>query len=526
MAIFRRSREGRRGTGMSPFKAGLIALVVITVATGWVFTQINPFANPFEFRAVFASANNLKAKSPVRIAGVNVGEVTEVKAKGDGSGAAEVKMQVTKAGLPLHEDAELKIRPRIFLEGNFFVDVQPGSPSAPELKDGGVIPVNQTAAPVQFNQLLTALQSDTREDLQTFLQEYTLKALKGEGARGFNRSIEYWEAAYRNTALANQALLGTEPGDLARVIEGQADVAAALARHPERLKSFVSDFNTTAAAFAREDDDLQATIPALRDVLRVGEPALASLNRSLPSLSAFARDATPGVRSSLPTINASLPFVRQLRRLVSRAELRGLVADLRPTIPALARLNRDTIPFLEQNRQLSSCTNEVLLPFAKEPIPDPDFAAEGGSGFPFYEQSSKALVGLAGESRILDGNSSLFRVAGSTGGVTLQNRSEGATYFSQNDGMQGVRPDRPESQPVFRPNVPCETQEPPDLDAPDEPGGTFQPLNRARTDRNRRAVRRYLRSDKFMDMVEKAKERRRTPTGEADRTEPQREEGR
>ncbi len=483
MALFRRGKKkGRRGGGLlSPFKAGLIAVVLITLITGFVFTKYNPFADPYQVEAMFATANNLKAKSPVRIAGVNVGEVKEVKPMPDGSGAALVKMEITEAGLPLHEDAEMKVRPRIFLEGNFFVDVQPGSPSSPVLKKGGTIPITQTAAPVQFGQLLTALQSDTREDLRTFLAEYSLGALKGEGARGFNRSIQYWEAAYKNTALANQALLGTEEGDLAAVLRGQAKVAAALTENPETLKDFVSDFNTTAAAFAREDDNLQATIPALRDVLRTGEPALASLNGALPSLSAFARDATPGVRSSGPTIDATIPFLRETRGLVSRPELRGLVADLRPTIPALARLNRDTIPFLEQNRLLSSCTNEVLVPFVKEPIPDPDSAAEGGSGEPFYKVSNRALVGLAGESRQGDANSQMFRLPLSTGPVTLMNRSEGSTFFSQNDGMQGVRPDRPGTlgpdnmarrsdgtlgQPPFRPGVPCETQEPPNLNAP------------------------------------------------------------
>ncbi len=483
MALFRRSKKkGRRGGGLlSPFKAGVIAIVVITLVTVWVFTKYNPFADPYEMQALFATANNLKAKSPVRIAGVNVGEVKEVKPMPDGSGAAMVKMEITENGLPLHEDAELKVRPRIFLEGNFFVDVQPGSPSSPVLKQGGTIPVTQTSAPVQFGQLLTALQSDTREDLRTFLAEYSLNGLKGAGARGFNRSIQYWEEAYKNTALANQALLGTEEGDLGRVLRGQAGVAKALTQNPEKLKDFVSDFNTTAAAFAREDDNLEATIPALRDVLRTGEPALASLNGALPSLSAFARDATPGTRSSGPTIEATIPFLRELRGLVSEPELRGLVADLRPTIPALARLNRDTIPFLEQNRLLSSCTNRVLLPFAKEPIPDPDFAADGGSGEPFYKVSNRALVGLAGESRTGDANSQFFRIVGSSGAMTQLNVSEGTRFFSQNSGMNGVRPDRPGTvgadnqarlrdgtpgQPPFRPDVPCETQQPPDLNAP------------------------------------------------------------
>ena len=48
-------------------------------------------------------------------------------------------MQIHDNGLPLHTDATAKIRPRIFLEGNFFVDLKPGSPSAPKLDDGDTI---------------------------------------------------------------------------------------------------------------------------------------------------------------------------------------------------------------------------------------------------------------------------------------------------------------------------------------------------------------------------------------------------
>ena len=53
------------------------------------------------------------------------------------TGAARVEMEIKESALPIHEDAELKIRPRILLEGNFFVDIEPGSPNAPALEDGG-----------------------------------------------------------------------------------------------------------------------------------------------------------------------------------------------------------------------------------------------------------------------------------------------------------------------------------------------------------------------------------------------------
>src|SRR3954463_16008096 len=176
---------------------GLIALVVIGVAAYLGFTKSIPFLPHYEVKAAFASANDLKPGSPVRIAGVEVGKVTAVQPLHKGGEGALVTMRIKKAGRPVHSDATAKIRPRIFLEGNFFVDLTAGSPSAPELGDGDTIPVNQTATPVQLDQVLTALQSDTREDLKTLLDEYG-KGLDGAGAKGFNRSIPYWEPAYRD----------------------------------------------------------------------------------------------------------------------------------------------------------------------------------------------------------------------------------------------------------------------------------------------------------------------------------------
>ena len=49
---------------------------------------------------------------------------------------AEATFTVDDEGLPIHKDATVTIRPRLFLEGNFFLDLQPGSPSAPDLSSG------------------------------------------------------------------------------------------------------------------------------------------------------------------------------------------------------------------------------------------------------------------------------------------------------------------------------------------------------------------------------------------------------
>ena len=463
----------RRAPGMTPFRAGVIALVLIVVLSFFGFSRYSPFKHEYTLYATFQSANNLQPKSPVRIAGINVGQVDEITPLKNGSGMAQVKMEIEKKGLPIHKDAYAKIRPRIFLEGNFFVDLQPGTPSTPIAKSGFAIPVQHTAFPVQFGQLLTALQADTRTDLQNFLREYGTTALGNGGAQAYNQSLDNAAPAFKHSSIANQATLGQKPHDLSEgVLKGQQRLFKRLDADPNALKNLITNLNTTTLAFARQDVALQRTIPDLRDVLAVGRPALDSLNSALPHLRNFAIDALPGTKSSLPTINASLPFVTQARRLVSKPELRGLVSDLVPTVPALAKLNHDTIPFLDENRTLSACTNKVLVPFAKTPIPDPDFP--DNSGKPFYKEGGSAFVGLAGESRLSDVSTPYYHLgldAGATS-VLFQN-PDGKNFVAQaSSPPKGVRPILPDRRPVDRPGVPCETQQTPDMNAP---GGSGDP---------------------------------------------------
>ena len=339
------------------------------------------------------------------------------------------------------------------------------------MKDGGRHPGQQTATPVQFGQLLTALQADTRKDLQTFLHEYAVNGLGNGGAQAYNKALDSAPGAFRFSAIANQATLGTEPHDLSKLLRGQQRLFKALSANPEVLKSLIVNLNITANAFARQDVALAATVPALRDVLKVGQPALVSLNNALPTLRAFARDALPGTISSGPTIDASLPFITQARLLVRPQELRGLAHDLRFAIPDLARVNHSTIPLLNQQRALSACQNNVLVPFSTTPIDDPDFKNKmnydgGQSGQPFKKEAPRGLVGLAGESRTGDSNSPMFHVQLGSGPSNTLYTNEGQVFVNQNGNpTEGVRPIKPNSRPVFRPGTPCETQQPPDLHA-------------------------------------------------------------
>jgi virulence factor Mce-like protein len=445
-----------RRRARSPVFIGAVALVVAALLLFFGFTKSIPFKPHYEVEAVFETANQLKSGAPVRIAGVEVGKVQSVEALEAGGDGAVVKMRINDDGRPVHEDATAKIRPRIFLEGNFFVDLTAGSPSAPELDDGDRIPINQTSTPVQLDQILTSLQSDARADLKTLLKEYGT-ALGKDGARGYNRSIRFWKPAYRDSAIVSEAMLGQSEHDLSGYIKHAGAVAAALDRDREALKNLVTDFRITAGAFAREDANLRAAIAELPRTLEAAMPALAALNDAFPPLRAFATEFRPGVRSTGPMIDASLPFFRELRGLVSKRELRGLANDLQPTVADLARLSRDSIPFYRQARRFAGCNNDTFLPWSRDKVEDKQFPAEG----PVYQEAPKPLVGLAGESRSGDANGSWFRVL-AAGGLNLVTLKPGV-FATTPEPLLGSNPPKPTSRPPLRPEVPCETQPTPDL---------------------------------------------------------------
>jgi phospholipid/cholesterol/gamma-HCH transport system substrate-binding protein len=460
-------RRGQRRR-ISTFQAGAIALVATVVVVYLGFTKAIPFRQHFEINAVFQTANNLRPDSPVRIAGVNVGKVVEVRHLRPGNPQAVVKMRIEEKGRPIHSDATLAIRPRIFLEGNFFVELHPGTPSAPLLGDGDTIHAQRTTTPVQLDQVLTSLQADTRRSLQVLLREYAT-ALSGPGGRGFNASIAYWRPAYQSTAVVNEAMLGTEPRDLSRFVARAGEVAQALDRSPEQLKNLIRDFDTTAAAFAREQAALEETVAELPRTLRAAQPALRSLNEAFPPLRRLVVDLRPAVRSSLPALRASQPFVRQARGLVSRPELRGLVSDLRPTVPALARLNAHSIGLFRELRAASSCQNEVILPWTRDTVVDPNFPTRMGDGttqLRVYQEAVRWLPGLAGESRGGDANGQWFRVLPGNGtntyNLTGLPAGAGGVFGVTTFPILGASTGKFQ-RPAIRPGVPCETQQPPNL---------------------------------------------------------------
>jgi phospholipid/cholesterol/gamma-HCH transport system substrate-binding protein len=485
----------RRGEkrGLADWKVGLIAIALTVLGFYLAFAKSIPFVSTdgYTLKAVVQDAQGIRAKAPVRIAGVQVGEVTQADhlsdEQGDGLDAAVITMKIDDEARPIHDDATLQLRPRLFLEGNLFVDLRPGTPGGSELDSGSVLPLEQTSISVQLDQVLTTLQAPVRKDLQIFLQEFG-EALcgdtppeggceRGSGGEGFREVFRTAPRAFGKTAQVNEALLGTEPGDLAGFVRNFGDTIRALDQNEEQLKDFITNLRVVTGSFAAERVALQEAITELPVALAEGRPALAKLNDALPALRAFSREALPGVQAANKALDDATPFVGQLRSLVSKPELRGLVKDLRPTIPELARLSKDTVPFFEEARLLSSCFNGVVIPWANTDIP----SSNGEDADVVYKETAFGLTGIAGESRSGDANGQYIRVAAGGGANTIVTPPvpgvngpgpAAPTFGTLTAPILGAEPAMGPKTP-FHPNDACEAQDPPNLDsnvAPAPPG--------------------------------------------------------
>lgn len=469
---------------------GLILIVVIAVASLLAYTKSLPWSHHYTVKAVFSTSQNISPNSPVRIAGVTVGKVTGVEhllagppqlasTGGSSSGsdnppgrqAAVVTMELNDDGLPIHNDATFSLRPRLFLEGNLFVDLHPGSPNAPVAEDGHVFGMGQTSVSVQLDQVFSTLQSDVRNNLQVLLHSLGDAFIKYGGAKGFNTLYRTSGGAFKNTSLVNEALLGTRPHDLSSFVRNLDSTVRALDTNERDLQDLVTNFRIVTGSLAAHDRDLARAVSLIPPTLDAARPAFAALNGAFPAVRAFAREALPGVRSTPAALTASMPLLRQLNGLLSKPELRGLTHDLRPAIPDLTRLTQRTIPFLNTTRALSSCANQVLIPFFESRLPDPDgdAANNGLSNSLVYPQFAYASEGLGGISRAGDANGQPSRAFATVGPNTivqpnteLGDTSVGSSFLP----ILGARPAIESSAKTpFRPDVRCETQEPPNLDS-------------------------------------------------------------
>ncbi len=467
-----------------PVRHGLIFVIVIAIVAYAGFTKHVPFKHGFRLNAVFNTAVNVKPKSPVRIAGVDIGKVTSIAREGN---AGVVKMEIESGGLPIHEDATVKIRPRTFLEGNWFVELQPGSPSAKTVSSGYTIPITQTSDPVQLDQVLDALNSDTRANLQNFLIGYgeglTAKPTAAEdaeqdpevrglnGAQAINKAYERGPESLRGGAIINQAITGTEPHDLSKLVASIGKVTAALNVHEQQLSELIPNFNTFFAALASQAAALNVTVAELPSSLINIDRGLAGLDASFGPTEAFARDILPGVKTTNATVTALLPWIAQVQASLSPAELGGVAKGLAEAAPSLAKLQAEQVPLYKQTEAFNKCLTNIIYPAGNTKIQD----GTSTSGVENYKEFWYGLVGLAGIGQGFDGNgASAHFVVGNSGQTlksapvsVLNTKIQGLHLLARSPLVPlGTRPAYPAEEPTYQPLVPCDTQKVPNFNGP------------------------------------------------------------
>jgi phospholipid/cholesterol/gamma-HCH transport system substrate-binding protein len=475
------SKGGRFGWRPSNVTIAIIFILIFTIGPYLAFTKHVPFtSHGYEVKATFSNSANIATNSPVRVAGVDVGKVISTSRDGDNT---TVTFTVEGQGQPIHEDASAAIRPRIFLEGNFFVELDPGSPSAPEMDSGGTIPVSRTSTAVQIDEVLSALQSPVRADLGRLLEGYgtaltneptaaedktQLPEVKGRsGAEALNDAFKYGGDAGRYGAQVTNAFLGTQQRDLAKLVSSSGRAFGALASRQRDLQGLIVNFDTFTGALADQSSNLSATVRLLAPTLRITHASLVSLNRTLPPLRSYAIELRPAVAELPGLISASKPWLAQVRPLISGKEAGGDVKLLQESTPGLAGAalagKKVTLP---QLNQLSLCTSKVMVPTGDEVIND-----RFSTGGPNYREFLYNLVNLAGMAQNFDGNGPYARTQVGGGNLLVGEPNPNApkklpyeqvNYAHTIEEPQGTQPQLG-GQPPLKPNVRCYTNAVPDV---------------------------------------------------------------
>ncbi|MDO9408710.1 MlaD family protein [Patulibacter sp.] len=463
MPVPRRRRRSARGT--SPVLAGVLALALLALVVVLGVTRGEvPGGHGTRVNAVVTDVRAVAKGSPVRVAGIAVGSVTAVDARGDGT-TSVVRMELRDDVPTIRRDATLRIRPRTVREGTFFVDLQPGTPSSPALGEDATLPITRTSSAVQDDRLLDALPGAVRRDLQRTIVGFG-DALTDAPSAADRLDLTLVDAprALRATRTTLDGLRGVRPDDLSALVRSTGALATSLAPRAAELRGAVRALDATTGALTADRDALRGTLRELAPTLDRADAASGRLDAALPGVRRLSRELLPGVSATGPAVDAALPWVAAARRLTAEDGLRRLVAELQPTVPVLARLATEGRRLSPRLDDAAQCLNRVVVPAGNQKIEDGRFTTDRE----LYKSAFHGLVGLAGEGQNSDGNGPYARVQTGLGPNLLDFGpvgEQGNLLSAAADAPIGVRPVRPSARPPYRDDRSCQEQPVPDANA-------------------------------------------------------------
>lgn len=265
------SREVRVGLFM-------VVAFLILIALFELVGKETIFARMVEYRTSFKSIPGLKLGDPVRLAGVGVGTVRDIRVIG---ARVEVVMRV-KPGTPVKTDSIATIKLTSLL-GTNFVDLTFGSPAAQVAPPGSLL---QSSEPPDLNTLLARL-NDAAGDIQTLAKQVN---------EGLDKSIEPISSAFQSMDKIAKKIEKGE-GTLGRLItdDGLYREIRGIAGNLSRVSDQIAKGDGTLGKLVADDalyKDLRALTTDLRGTTGSFTRVMKDIESGKGSLGKLVRDET------------------------------------------------------------------------------------------------------------------------------------------------------------------------------------------------------------------------------------------
>ena len=244
---------------------------------------------PFELKAEFETAQAVVPGQgqTIRVAGVRIGDVEKVELV-DGVGV--VTFAIDREYLPIYRDATILMRPTTGLKDMFF-QLDPGTERAGEYDEGDVVPMANTAPDVNFHDILSALDGETRSYLRLLFVGGG-KGLDGRD-RQLGKLLGHLGPINSNMAELNRAV-AKRRDELSRFTHNLNVLATRIGQAEAELTRLVSSSSQYLGAIAEQDIDVSNLVRNLPATLTEGRQALISMRRLASVMGPEA--AAPGAR--------------------------------------------------------------------------------------------------------------------------------------------------------------------------------------------------------------------------------------
>jgi phospholipid/cholesterol/gamma-HCH transport system substrate-binding protein len=300
------------------------------------FPLIQP--KPFVLQAEFQTAQAVIAGQgqTVRVSGVRIGDIGGVQLK---DGRAIVRMDIDPQYKSLvHTDATALLRPKTGLK-DMFIQITPGSDTAPVAKENWTIPIEATSPDVNPDEILGTLDSDTRDYLKLLISD------AGRGLKGRSSDLRdlfrRFEPTHKDLARLNGAV-AERRDNLRRLVSSLNSLNGELAHHGDDLAQLVDSSASVLRAFASEDQNISAAVAELPSTLSQTTDTLGRVQRFADVLGPTTQNLRPAARALDPANRAITPFAKEATPLLASdirpfvREARPVVRDLRPASTQLA----------------------------------------------------------------------------------------------------------------------------------------------------------------------------------------------